>query len=524
MSRPTLKLPAKPDGEKAVKSPGRRPIRGGAPKTNKASAPREATPGEAPKKKPYAGKARPAAGSADKSRYEGGERPARRPEARTESRTESSSARPEYLPNGGKPRVRREDGSTERSPSRAGEARPERKVGNYTNGGKRIEARSEGRSKYARDDVPAASHKPGGDKPSYSYPPRSSEPRDEGSSDNARPTYSYPPRNPATAAAKAPTGPGSGNFGKYNEPRRFGKERDSERPRVPSGPRSGPGAAPGSHYARNPNASRPAYPARPTGPAKEATAPYSPLKIGGDDLPRLSKVMSEQGLCSRREADEWIENGWVRVDGVVIDTLGTRVSPRAHIEIDQAASKHQAESVTILIHKPIGYVSGQAEDGYEPASVLIRPENRWEEDKHGTNLKPGHFRGLAPAGRLDIDSTGLLVLTQDGRIARRLVGDDSKVEKEYLVRVEGELIPDGLKLLNHGLSLDGVKLKPANVSWQNEEQLRFVLREGKKRQIRRMCELVGLKVVGLKRIRIGSVVLGKLPVGQWRFLRSDEKF
>ncbi|HAF01759.1 MAG TPA: pseudouridine synthase, partial [Methylophilaceae bacterium] len=132
--------------------------------------------------------------------------------------------------------------------------------------------------------------------------------------------------------------------------------------------------------------------------------------------------------------------------------------------------------------------------------------------------------GLAPAGRLDIDSTGLLVLTQDGRIARHLIGDDSTVEKEYLVRVEGELSHEDLTKLNYGLSLDGVKLKPAKVSWQNEDQLRFVLREGKKRQIRRMCEMVGLKVVGLKRIRIGSVNLGKLPVGQWRFLRADERF
>jgi 23S rRNA pseudouridine2604 synthase len=137
---------------------------------------------------------------------------------------------------------------------------------------------------------------------------------------------------------------------------------------------------------------------------------------------------------------------------------------------------------------------------------------------------PGHLRGLAPAGRLDIDSTGLLVFTQDGRIARTLIGEDSSIEKEYLVRVEGKLSDAGLKLLNHGLTLDGAPLKPARVSWQNEDQLRFVLREGKKRQIRRMCEAVGLQVVALKRVRIGSVMLGKLPVGKWRYLGSDERF
>lgn len=234
--------------------------------------------------------------------------------------------------------------------------------------------------------------------------------------------------------------------------------------------------------------------------------------------------MAELGLCSRREADEFIANGWVTVNGEVMDVLGTRVSPDAEIKVSKEASKHQAETVTILLHKPVGYVSGQAEDGYQPASVLVHPDNQWPEDPSQTVFKRGHLRGLAPAGRLDIDSTGLLVLTQDGRVARHLIGEDSTTEKEYLVRVTGTLSEDGLKKLNHGLSLDGVKLKPAKVSWQNEDQLRFVLREGRKRQIRRMCELVGLTVVGLKRVRIGSVVLGKLPVGMWRYLRPGERF
>jgi 23S rRNA pseudouridine2604 synthase len=234
--------------------------------------------------------------------------------------------------------------------------------------------------------------------------------------------------------------------------------------------------------------------------------------------------MSELGLCSRREADEWIENGWVKVDGQVVATLGVRVPPHARIDIDPAASRHQAEQVTILLNKPVGYVSGQAEDGHEPAIVLIRPENRWTDDPSPIRFRPGHLRGLAPAGRLDIDSTGLLVFTQDGRVARHLIGGDSTVEKEYLVRVEGVLSAAAMKLLQHGLELDGVRLKPARVSWQNEHQLRFVLREGRKRQIRRMCEAVGLTVTGLKRVRSGGVPLGPLPVGQWRYLRRDEKF
>ena len=247
------------------------------------------------------------------------------------------------------------------------------------------------------------------------------------------------------------------------------------------------------------------------------------------DLPRLSKVMAERGICSRREADEWIANGWVKVDGQIIETLGTRINPDAEIIISSYAQEYQAENVTIILHKPVGFVSGQAEDGYEPAIVLIHPDNQWPDDPmlHQRDPKQFHrgmLKGLAPAGRLDIDSTGMLVLTQDGRIARHLIGEDSTVEKEYLVRVTGELSDADMKRLNYGLSLDGEKLKPAKVSWQNEDQLRFVLREGKKRQIRRMCEMVGLHVVGLKRIRIGSVNLGKLPVGQWRYLRNEERF
>jgi 23S rRNA pseudouridine2604 synthase len=262
---------------------------------------------------------------------------------------------------------------------------------------------------------------------------------------------------------------------------------------------------------------------KPPPPARKPPPPASPPHENPED-PRLSKRMSELGLCSRREADEWIENGWVRVDGQVVTTLGVRVPREARIDIDPAATRHQSEQVTILLNKPVGYVSGQPEDEHKPAMVLIKPENRWAEDPSPLRFKPSHLRGLAPAGRLDIDSTGLLVFTQDGRVARRLVGADSEVEKEYLVRVEGTLSPEGMKLLQHGLELDGVKLKPARVSWQNEHQLRFVLREGRKRQIRRMCEMVGLAVTALKRVRSGGVALGPLPVGQWRYLRRDEKF
>lgn len=238
---------------------------------------------------------------------------------------------------------------------------------------------------------------------------------------------------------------------------------------------------------------------------------------------RLSKRLAALGICSRREADDYIGKGWVKVDGQVA-VLGLKVTPDQQIEIDPKAQAAQSARVTILLNKPVGYVSGQAEKGYPPAVTLVTGSSRWLGDLANLRFSPAHLRGLAPAGRLDIDSVGLLVLTQDGRIAKQLIGEHSQIEKEYLVRASGRLIEDGLALLNHGLALDGDALRPAEVSWQNEDQLRFVLRQGKKRQIRRMCELVGLRVTGLKRVRIGKVMLGNLPPGQWRYLREDEFF
>ena len=247
---------------------------------------------------------------------------------------------------------------------------------------------------------------------------------------------------------------------------------------------------------------------------------------------RLNKRMAELGICSRREADDWIARGWVRVNGQPA-VIGQPVPANARIEVDRQAEQQQRLQVTILINKPVGYVSGQAEDGHEPAAVLVQPHNRWRECNSRMRWGPEQLRGLAPAGRLDIDSIGLLVLTQDGRVARQLIGEDSEVEKEYLVRVsygaetvnvQAVFPRERLALLCHGLSLDGQPLRPAQVSWQNPEQLRFVLKEGKKRQIRRMCEQVGLFVTGLKRVRIGRVNLGHLPLGQWRYLMPHEQF
>jgi len=238
-------------------------------------------------------------------------------------------------------------------------------------------------------------------------------------------------------------------------------------------------------------------------------------------MERLSKLMAQRGICSRREADAFIEQGLVTVNGVVVDRLGTKVSPDAEIKLAPQAVKKQRELITILLNKPVGYVSAQPEPGYTPAIKLITSANQFGKDNK--RLKPEYLKGLAVAGRLDIDSQGLLLFTQDGRMAKKIVGEENRVEKEYIVRVQGFLPDEKLQLLRSGLEIDGRPLKPAQVEWINQDQLRFVLEEGRKRQIRRMCELVGLKIAGLKRVRIGKIKLGDLPEGKWRFLRPNER-
>ncbi len=245
--------------------------------------------------------------------------------------------------------------------------------------------------------------------------------------------------------------------------------------------------------------------------------------MSDEEKVRLSKLMAERGICSRREADDYISRGLVLVNGVKVDQLGSKVTRDVKITLEAQALKQQKRLVTIILNKPIGWVSAQPEPPYLPAIKLITPDNHYGEGPQGQQrLKEDHFEGLAVAGRLDIDSQGLLLFTQDGRIAKQIIGEETKLEKEYIVRVEGRLPADKLKLLNHGLALDGKPLKPAKVEWINEDQLRFILKEGKKRQIRRMCEAVGLRVTGLKRVRIGNLKLGKLPEGKWRFLEDDE--
>ena len=241
---------------------------------------------------------------------------------------------------------------------------------------------------------------------------------------------------------------------------------------------------------------------------------------------RLSKYLSQQGICSRREAEQFIRKGWIKVDGEIVQRLGTTISETNQVTVDPAVAKFQSNLLTILLNKPIGYVSSQPEKGYKPAMSLITKSRRYSNFKEvkSPRLKKWPIKNLAPAGRLDIDSSGLLVFTQDGRIAQQLISPDSLVEKEYLVRVNDSVTDKQIERLTHGIELDNVKLKRASVELLDNNYMKIILTEGRKRQIRRMCEFVGLRVEGLKRVRIGNVKLESLPSGRWRLLKSDESF
>ena len=238
---------------------------------------------------------------------------------------------------------------------------------------------------------------------------------------------------------------------------------------------------------------------------------------------RLSKVMADRGLCSRREADRLIRQGLVEVDGKVVSELGTRIDPSVQIALAPQALRARQNLVTVLLNKPPGYVSTQPEKGYPDARNLICATNRHCRPRSIEHQAPRRA-SLHVAGRLDIDSSGLLVLTEDGAIARQLIHPEHPISKEYIVRVRGKIVEPALDLLREGLELDGKKLRRADVVQNKTDQLRFVLTEGRNRQIRRMCELVGLKVVSLTRTQIGNVHLGRLPRGKWRLMQTDEAF
>ena len=238
----------------------------------------------------------------------------------------------------------------------------------------------------------------------------------------------------------------------------------------------------------------------------------------GPEPVRLNKFMGQAGICSRREADALIADGLVSIDGAVVTDAGRKIEPGQTLTLSDGATAALSEGVTILLHKPLGYVSGQPEPDKIPAVRLLTEANRM-----GDGPVPAADASFPPIGRLDEDSRGLLLLSTDGVVAKAVIGPESKLDKEYLVRVTGDVTEKSLKILRHGLMLDGRQLKPAYVSRMETQRLKFILREGRNRQIRRMCDMVGLEVTDLIRVRVGPIKLDNLPEGKWRVITAEER-
>ncbi|AVS64726.1 RNA-binding protein [Paracidovorax avenae] len=250
---------------------------------------------------------------------------------------------------------------------------------------------------------------------------------------------------------------------------------------------------------------------------------------------RLSKRVAGMRGCSRREAEWLIEGGWVQVDGRMTEAPGARVRPDQDVVVAQNAKAEEAPPVTLLLHKPAGWEAGighgpagdprQARSGGAPdAGTLLEPGNRYVGDSPPVRVLQRHFRQQECFTPLADAASGLVVYTQDRRMARRLAEDIELLEQECIATVEGRIAEGGLERLCRGLEFNGRPLPPAKVSWQSETRLRFALKGIRPGQIPAMCEAVGLQVTALKRLRIGRVSLAKVPEGQWRYLLPWERF
>lgn len=242
-------------------------------------------------------------------------------------------------------------------------------------------------------------------------------------------------------------------------------------------------------------------------------------KYDGAEAQRVNKWLAQSGVCSRREAEALIADGLVSIDGQRVTDVGRKINPGETLQLAGRAEAQLDAQISVVIHKPVGIVSAQPEGEQVPAARLLRKDNLVGR----ADVMPGSKTVLAPLGRLDQDSRGLLILSEDGVLAKALIGPESQIDKEYRVTVKGRIDRDKIQKLRRGLELDGRQLKPAKITLEDTQVLRFVLTEGRNRQIRRMCELVELEVTDLFRYRIGPLELGDLPEGRWRALTAQER-
>ncbi|QEO96434.1 rRNA pseudouridine synthase [Xanthomonas oryzae] len=231
---------------------------------------------------------------------------------------------------------------------------------------------------------------------------------------------------------------------------------------------------------------------------------------------RLDKCVAAAFGCSRGEAQRYIEGGWVSVDGVVVEEPQAPATA-AQITLADDAVLSPVEPATLLLHKPAG-VSAEA------ALALATPTTRSALDQSDIRVLKRHFLRLTAPLPLEEAASGLLILSHDGRVLRRLSADASSIEQEFLVEVQGDVRPYGMARLAHGLVYQQRSLSPCKVSWQNEDRLRFAIKNVQPGQLRYMCGEVGLEVVSIRRLRVGRVSLGKLAIGEWRYLPTGERF
>lgn len=257
---------------------------------------------------------------------------------------------------------------------------------------------------------------------------------------------------------------------------------------------------------------------------------------------RLAKRLAAQVQCSRSQAEHYIEGGWVSVDGIIAEDPACRVGEHQEVTLASRANLEPIKLVTIVLHKPAGYdarmpqlasgatvPSQKVPDKFGAnaapfALELVRPETHAINDRQGLPIRKVHFKNLISCTPLPINASGLMVLTQDRRIVRKLIEDVGILEQECIAQVSGTMQPNGLEKLQQGLIFNGQPLPPIRVSWQNENKLRFALKAISPDQIAWMCECVGLRLVALHRLRIGRISMAQLAAGQWRYLPEYARF
>lgn len=231
---------------------------------------------------------------------------------------------------------------------------------------------------------------------------------------------------------------------------------------------------------------------------------------------RLDKRVVELLRCSRADAQKLIQGGWVRVDGCVEESPQFKVGSQS-VDVAEDARIETAEPATLLLHKPAGM-------RFLDCPAQARPDTHAVDDDSGWRLLKAHFRHLVPRLPLDHEASGLVVLTQDARVQRRLSEDYASLEQEFVVEVEGAPAADALNRLAFGLSYQGRKLPPCKVSWQSENRLRFAIKNVQPGQLRHMCQAVDLHVMAIRRIRVGRIPLKRMAAGEWRYLPTSERF